>query len=166
MKMLFSNFTYFKRMPSACLKMAKFKVVVSDPETGKSSFVEVEESRAVPLVGRRIGETIDGSALGLSGHKVLITGGCDNAGFPMRPDVHGGVKSKVLLGGGVGYNATEKGIRRRKTIRGNVITEDVAQINMKIVEKPQKEPQKKPQKAKKARKGSKSAGKPEKADSE
>lgn len=146
-------------MLNACLKMAKFKVVVSDPETGKSRFVEVEESRAVPLIGRRIGETIDGSALGLSGHKVLITGGCDNAGFPMRPDVHGGVKSKVLLGGGVGYNAAEKGMRRRKTIRGNVITEDVAQINVKIVEKPQEKPQK-------ARKGSKSAGKPEKADSE
>ena len=46
MKRLFSNFTYFKRIPSACLMMAKFKVVVSDPETGKSSFVEVEESRA------------------------------------------------------------------------------------------------------------------------
>jgi small subunit ribosomal protein S6e len=145
--------------------MAKFKVVVSDPETGKSSFVEVEESRAVPLIGRRIGETIDGSALGLSGHKVLITGGCDNAGFPMRPDVHGGVKSKVLLSGGVGYNATEKGIRRRKTIRGNMITEDVAQINVKIVEKPQEKPPK-AKKAKKTGKGSKSAGKPEKADSE
>ena len=142
MKMLFSNFTYFERMSSACLEMAKFKVVVSDPETGKSSVVEVEESRAVPLVGRRIGETMDGSALGLSGYKVLITGGSDNAGFPMRPDVHGGVKSKVLLGGGVGYNAVERGIRRRKTVRGNIVTEDIAQINVKIVEKPKKKPQK------------------------
>jgi small subunit ribosomal protein S6e len=138
--------------------MAKFKVVVSDPETGKSSVVEVEESRAVPLVGRRIGETIDGSALGLSGHKVLITGGSDNAGFPMRPDVHGGVKSKVLLGGGIGYKAAERGIRRRKTIRGNIITEDIAQINMKIAEKPKKKPQK-------AEESSRSASKPEKVDS-
>jgi len=139
--------------------MAKFKVVVSDPETGKSSVVEVEESRAVPLIGRRIGEIIDGSALGLSGHKVMITGGCDNAGFPMRPDVHGGVKSKVLLGGGVGYNAVEKGIRRRKTIRGNIVTEDIAQINVKIVEKPKKKPQK-------AEESPKSISKPEKVDSE
>ena len=139
--------------------MAKFKVVVSDPETGKSSVVEVEESRAVPLIGRRIGEIIDGSALGLSGHKVMITGGCDNAGFPMRPDVHGGVKSKVLLGGGVGYNAVEKGIRRRKTIRGNIVTEDIAQINVKIVERPKKKPQK-------AEESPKSISKPEKVDSE
>ena len=120
--------------------MAKFKVVVSDPETGKSSVIEVEESRAVPLVGRKIGETINGAALDLSGHKVLITGGTDKAGFPMRPDVHGGVKKKVLLRGGVGYKAADRGIRRRKTIRGNVVTEDIAQINVKIVEKPKKKP--------------------------
>ena len=119
--------------------MAKFKIVVSDPDTGKSSVVEVEESRAVPIIGRRIGETLDGSIVGLSGHKVLITGGSDTAGFPMRPDVHGGVKSRVLLRGGVGYRAKQKGIRRRKTIRGNTITEDIVQINMKIVEKPEKE---------------------------
>ena len=130
--------------------MAKFKVVVSDPDTGKSSVVEVEESRAVPLVGRRIGETLDGSIVGLSGHKVLITGGSDTAGFPMRPDVHGGVKSRVLLSGGVGYRSKERGIRRRKTIRGNTITEDIVQINMKIVEKPEKE--KKARKPKKRRK--------------
>jgi len=130
--------------------MAKFKVVVSDPDTGKSSVVEVEESRAVPIIGRRIGETLDGSIVGLSGHKVLITGGSDTAGFPMRPDVHGGVKSRVLLRGGVGYRSKEKGIRRRKTIRGNTITEDIVQINMKIVEKPEKE--KKAREPKKRRK--------------
>ncbi len=118
--------------------MAKFKIVISDLETGKSSVVEVEGSRAVPLVGRKIGETIDGTVVGLSGHKVLITGGSDIAGFPMRPDVHGGVKSKILLSKGVGYKPQEAGGRRRKTIRGNTITEDIAQINMKILEKPGK----------------------------
>ena len=120
--------------------MAKFKVIISDPETGKSTSVELEENRAVPLIGRRIGETIDGSVVGLSGHKILITGGTDGAGFPMRPDVHGGVKSKILLSGGVGYKPKEKGVRRRKTVRGNTITEDIAQINMKIVEKPKAKP--------------------------
>jgi small subunit ribosomal protein S6e len=122
--------------------MAKFKVVVSDPETGKSSVVDLEESRAAPLIGRRIGETIDGTVLGLSGQKIVVTGGCDKSGFPMRPDVHGGVKSKVLLGQGVGFKPLQEGIRRRKTIRGNIITEDIAQINVKIVEKKAKKTKK------------------------
>lgn len=122
--------------------MAKFKVVISDPETGKSSVVELEESRAAPIIGRRIGETIDGIVFGLSGHKVLITGGSDRSGFPMRPDIHGGVKSKFLLSGGIGFKPPKKGIRRRKTVRGNTITEDTAQINVKIIEKPEKKPKK------------------------
>ena len=124
-------------------KLAKFKVVVSDPETGKANTVEVEESRATPLIGRSIGDSIDGSIIGLSGHKILITGGTDKAGFPMRPDVHGGVKSKILVGGGVGYKPKHKGIRQRKTIRGNIITNDIAQINIKIIEKPKLKKEKK-----------------------
>ncbi len=122
--------------------MAKFKVIVSDPETGKSSVVDLEENRAAPLIGRKIGETMDGTVLGLSGHKVIITGGSDKSGFPMRPDIHGGVKSKFLLGQGVGFKPPKKGIRRRKTTRGNTITEDTAQINVKIAEKPEKKPKK------------------------
>jgi small subunit ribosomal protein S6e len=118
------------------LVMAKFKVVISDPETGKSNVVELEDARAVPLIGRKIGEVLDGAVVGLSGHKVMITGGTDNSGFPMRPDIHGGIKTRVLIGGGVGYRPKEKSVRRRKTVRGNTITEDIVQINMKIVEKP------------------------------
>jgi small subunit ribosomal protein S6e len=135
--------------------MAKFQIVVSDPETGKSNVAEVEGSRAAPLIGRRIGETIDGSVVGLSGYKVRITGGSDRDGFPMRPDVHGGVKKRVLLGGGVGYRAHEKGIRRRKTVRGKTITEDITQINIKIIEKPKKIPRKET-KTKKRRTGKRS----------
>jgi len=118
--------------------MAKFKVIVSDPEAGKSSSFEVEGSRALPLIGRRIGETVDGSIIGLSGQKMLITGGSDKDGFPMRTDVHGGVKARVLLSGGTGFKPREKGERERKMIRGDTITEDIVQINVKLVEKTRK----------------------------
>lgn len=115
--------------------MAKFKVIVSDPKTGTSKLVEVEGDQAVPLIGRRIGDTIDGSIVGMSGITLKITGGSDISGFPMRPDVHGGVKARIIVSGGVGFRPKRKGERRRKTLRGNVITEDIVQINMKIVEK-------------------------------
>jgi small subunit ribosomal protein S6e len=116
--------------------MAKFKVIVSDPDAGNSKAVELEEARAAPLIGKRIGEIIDGTVVDLSGHKVQITGGSDKDGFPMRPSVHGGVRRSIILSGGVGYNPTNEGLRRRKAIRGNVITDEIVQINMKIVEKP------------------------------
>lgn len=118
--------------------MAKFKIIISDPETGKSRSLEVEGSRAVPLIGRRIGEEVDGSVVGMTGHKLRITGGSDKDGFPIRPNVHGGVRVRVIITEGVGFRSSRKGERRRKTLRGNVITEDIVQLNMKIVEKPKK----------------------------
>jgi small subunit ribosomal protein S6e len=118
--------------------MAKFKVIVSDPETGTSKVVELEESRAAPLVGRRIGEVVEGALVDLPAHKVKIVGGSDKDGVPMRPSVHGGVRKRVILSGGVGFNPKNSGERRRKTVRGNVITDEIVQVNTKIVEKPKK----------------------------
>lgn len=116
--------------------MAKFKVIISDPESGTSKVVELEETRAAPLIGRKIGEILDGSILGMPGKKVQITGGSDKDGFPMRPNVHGGVRRQVILSGGVGFNPRQEGERRRKTVRGNVITDEIVQVNMKIVAPP------------------------------
>ena len=132
--------------------MAKFKVIVSDPDAGTSKAVELEEARAAPLIGRRIGETIDGSVLDLPGHKAQITGGSDKDGFPMRPSVHGGVRRRVVLSGGVGFNPQNEGMRRRKTVRGNVITDEIVQINVKITEKPKQAKEGKKAKEKKEEK--------------
>ena len=119
--------------------MAKFKVIVSDPETGTSKVVELEEARATPLIGRKIGEIVDGSIVDLAGQKAKVTGGSDKDGFPMRPSVHGGVRRRIVLGKGVGFNPSNEGMRKRKTIRGNVITDEIVQINMRIVEKQPKQ---------------------------
>ena len=116
--------------------MAKFKIVISDPETGKSKSVESEGPRAAPLIGRKLGDVVDGSVVGMSGYKLKLTGGSDKDGFPMRPNVHGGVRTGVILAEGVGFHSSRGGERRRKTLRGKTITEDIIQINMKIVESP------------------------------
>ena len=124
--------------------MAKFKVIVSDPEEGTSKAIELEESRAAPLIGRRIGETIDGAVVDMPAHKLLIRGGSDTDGVPMRPNVHGGGRRKVILSGGAGFNPKRKGERKRKTVRGDIITDEIIQINTKIIEKPKKSTTKKP----------------------
>jgi small subunit ribosomal protein S6e len=118
--------------------MAKFKVIVSDPEAGTSKVVELEDARATPLIGRKISEVVDGAIVDLPAHKLKIMGGSDKDGVPMRPSVHGGVRRRVVLSGGVGFNPSAKGARKRKTVRGNVITDEIVQVNTKIVEKPKK----------------------------
>jgi small subunit ribosomal protein S6e len=131
--------------------MAKFKIIVSDPETGKSQLVEVEESQAVPLIGRKLGEVIDGAAVKLSGYKLKITGGSDKDGFPMRPNIHGGVRVGAILSEGVGFHSSQSGERKRKTLRGNVITDAIVQINMKVIEKAKKSKKEEKPKAEEAK---------------
>ncbi len=113
--------------------MVQFKLVLSDPKTGKSEASEVKDAQAQSLVGRKIGEIIDASTIGLTG-KIMITGGSDKAGFPMRADVLGGGKNYVLLTAGVGFHSKEEGIKKRRLVRGNTINEEIFQVNAKKIE--------------------------------
>ena len=109
--------------------MATFKVVVGDPKTRKSQSFEVKDPQAKTLVGLRIGDEVDGSVVGTQG-KIKITGGSDKAGFPMRPDVSGGVKKYVLMTRGIGFRkGADRGTKKRKLVRGNTITDEIYQVN-------------------------------------
>lgn len=112
--------------------------IVSDPATGKSQRVEIEDAQLRPLVGTRIGMTIDGSIAGMQGYKLKLTGGTDKDGIPMRPDVHGSAKARIVLSGGVGYKPTEKGMQKRKVVRGNTVSQETTFLNFSIVEAPKK----------------------------
>jgi len=116
--------------------MAKFKVIVSDPQSGASKVVELEEARASPFIGRKLGETLDGAAVDLPAHKIQLMGGSDKDGVPMRSNVHGGVRRAVVLSSGAGFKPKKKGERKRKVVRGDIITDEIVQINIKIVERP------------------------------
>ena len=114
-------------------------LIISDPKTGKSQRVEIDEAGMGTILGMRIGETIDGTIAGLAGYMIQLTGGCDKDGFPMRPDIHGGVKNRVLLSGGVGFHPRgEKGKRRKKMVRGNTVTPETTFLNFKITGKQKK----------------------------
>jgi len=115
--------------------MVSFKLVLSDPATGRSEAQEVKDASAQQLIGRKIGDVLDGTSIGLTG-KIMITGGSDRAGFPMRGDTLGGGKNYVLLTKGVGYKTREEGAKRRKLVRGNTITEETYQVNAKRVKEP------------------------------
>jgi small subunit ribosomal protein S6e len=108
------------------------KVVIADPKNGKCYQIELDATKSKPLFGMRIGKEVDGVLLGLGGYKLEITGGTDKDGFPMRKDVHGVERTKILLSGRPGFRKTEKGERRKKTIRGNTVAEDIAQVNLKV----------------------------------
>ncbi|MEM3712142.1 MAG: S6e family ribosomal protein [Thermoproteota archaeon] len=107
----------------------EFKVCIADPKTGKTESVKLEGSNAIPLLGLKIGSIIDGSLVGKSGVKLMITGGSDKSGIPMVASVQGGVKKYILMN-----KKTPAGETRVKMlVRGNQISEDIYQVNMKVV---------------------------------
>ena len=132
-----------------------FKAVVNDtnPDSGgKSSALDITGANYNHFLGKKIGDSVDGMFVGdgeivLNGYRLEITGGSDVTGRPMRPALDGsGVKS-VHITDGIGYkgkkfvNKNSKeyrykydGLRRRRNLRGNVISQDTRQINLKVVE--------------------------------
>jgi small subunit ribosomal protein S6e len=107
-----------------------FKIVVSDPKTRKSYQKEVSGEG---LSGKSIGEKVSGNVAGLDGYELEITGGSDKDGFPMRKDVDGTARKKILISGPPGFHPGAKGQRRRKSVRGNTVSGDIVQINTKVV---------------------------------
>ena len=110
-----------------------FKLVIS--EGAKSHQVEVDAAQSKKLNGLTIGDEKDASLVGLDGYKLKITGGSDKNGFPMKKDVSGQRKIRSLLSGGLGFEPRRDGQRRRKTIRGNTVSDNIVQINTIVTEK-------------------------------
>lgn len=116
-----------------------FKINIG--EKGKTFKLELETE---DLIGKKIGEKIDGKELKpeLAGFELEITGTSDKAGFPGKKDVDGLALKRVLLTKGKfmkGYVKRRKktikikGLRQRKTVRGNQISLDTIQINTRVI---------------------------------
>jgi small subunit ribosomal protein S6e len=112
--------------------MVEFKVVVSDPKTGRAYNVDASGGAAGAIVGKRIGDEIEAGSLGLAGYRIRITGGSDRTGTAAKKNLPGAGRKKLLLAGGIGFHPTMDGERRRKMIRANEITQDFVQINAQI----------------------------------
>ena len=109
----------------------EFKVVISDTKTGKSYQQDIKDEKAKRFKGKKIGDVVDGSVVGLNGYSLEITGGSDRDGFPMKKGVHGTSRVNILTSGGVGYRG-KKDSRKRKRVRGEIIDKDIIQINLKV----------------------------------
>ncbi len=113
--------------------MTELKLVINDTKTGKS-YPKVFD---LDLSGNKIGDKIQGDSIGLKGYELQITGGSDTAGFPMRSDIETTTRKRALLTSGAGIRRKEtkkkNGIKIRKAVRGNTISNQIIQVNMKVV---------------------------------
>jgi small subunit ribosomal protein S6e len=112
---------------------AGVRIIISDPKIGRTRQLEVDDKNVRPLIGNKIGDVILGNPFGFPGYEFKITGGSDTDGVPMRFDVHGGVRKKIFMSKGPCYIPKRRGLRRRKMVHGNTITDEIVQINFKVV---------------------------------
>ncbi len=113
----------------------EFKVIISDG--GKTYQKEIKGDEAARIVGLRIGDEFDGGLIGESG-KLQITGGTDKDGFPMKKGIPGSRRLKILMKRGPGFIPRVAGERRKKRVRGDTVSEDIVQINTKVIGKKKK----------------------------
>ncbi|MDW8073409.1 MAG: S6e family ribosomal protein [Nitrososphaerota archaeon] len=129
-------------------KAAGPRLVLSNPKDGTARTIILTSQQMSVFRGKRIGDEVDASVLGLGAGRIRITGGSNIAGIPMRPDVSGGRLVGVILTRGIGFHARRKppskrkkdrnrrpvkGLRKRVTVHGNVLSDDIIQINAVLV---------------------------------
>ena len=112
--------------------MADFKLVISSRD-GKSYQRELKDPDSNMFLGKKVGEQINGDQFGFSGYEFMITGGSDYCGFPMRKDVSGAARKRILSVQGIGVGKIGKGIRHKVTVCGNTIHQRISQINLKVL---------------------------------
>lgn len=136
-------------------KVHPIQIVINDGKsflnTGISVKYEIEEeAKKTYLYGKKIGEEIEGGPLGFPGYRFIIRGGSDIAGFPHIRGIPGPQLKQVLKSGPPGYRPRKykiekktggykiinlKGVRVKKTVRGEELSERTRQVNLVIKER-------------------------------
>lgn len=113
--------------------MAEFKLNIGDPTSKKTKKHEIKDDEAESLLGKKIGDTVKGDTFGFEGYEFEITGGSDYTGVPMRRDVIGPERKRILIVSGTGIRKNRPGRKVRRTVAGNTVFERTAQINLKVL---------------------------------
>ena len=113
-----------------------FKLVINNKGKGYSK--ELSETEGQAFLNKKMKEKISGNTFGFKNYEFEITGGSDKDGFPMRYDLPGAARKKLLLNKAPGVKIDRKGMRKRKTVRGNIIAEDIKQINLNVLKEGEK----------------------------
>jgi small subunit ribosomal protein S6e len=103
---------------------------------------EVDTITETRLYDKEIGDQFPGDILGetFKGCVLEISGGDDILGLPMVKKYRTKKRLRVLLSGGdVGYRCRRKGTRKRKSVRGSIVSEEIGVLNLKLVQAGEKE---------------------------
>jgi len=119
------------------------KLNISYPTTGLQKTIDVDdENKLRAFYDKRMSQEVTGEALGeeFKGYIFKITGGNDKQGFPMKQGVLTSGRVRVLMSAGHScYRSRRDGERKRKSVRGCIVSAELSIMNLAIVKKGEQE---------------------------
>jgi len=119
------------------------KLHIAYPTTGCQKVVEIDDERKLrAFYAKRISHEVDGIHVGegFKGYVFKITGGNDKQGFPMKQGVLTHQRVRLLMAEGHScYRTRKRGERKRKSVRGCIVSGDLSVLNLVVVKKGEQE---------------------------
>jgi len=115
------------------------KLHIAYPTTGCQKVVEIDDERKLrAFYDKRISHEVEGHHVSdeFKGYVFKITGGNDKQGFPMKQGVLTSGRVRLLMSEGHScYRTRKRGERKRKSVRGCIVSGDLSVLNLVVVKK-------------------------------
>ncbi|EER19684.1 40S ribosomal protein S6, putative [Perkinsus marinus ATCC 50983] len=115
------------------------KINIANPSTGLQKCIDIDDDKKLlPFFDKRISAEVPGESLGdeFQGYIFRISGGNDKQGFPMKQGVLTNNRVRLLFQKGMScYRPRRDGERKRKSVRGCIVGQDLSVLNLVLVKK-------------------------------
>jgi small subunit ribosomal protein S6e len=119
------------------------KLNISYPSTGAQKLIDIDDDRKLrAFFDKRISHEVEGDHLGddFKGYIFRISGGNDKQGFAMKQGVLTQQRVRLLVSDGHScYRPRKRGERKRKSVRGAIVSGELSVLNLVVVKKGDKD---------------------------